>query len=59
MTGPPLCYMCWTSGNRVPDWKILTDKQRDIVQAARSTVLRQKSAGVVTTPDRTTVVALL
>jgi len=57
--GPPLCYMCWTRGHRVPDCKILTDKQRDIVKAARSTFLRQRNAGVVTTPDRTTVVALL
>jgi len=38
-TGPPLCYMCWTRGHRVPDSKILTDKQRDIVKAARSTFL--------------------
>ena len=58
-TGPPLCYMCWTRGHRVPDCKILTDKQRDIVKAARSTFFRQRNAGVVTTPDRTTVVALL
>ena len=58
-TGPPLCYMCWTLGHRVPDCKILTDKQRDIVKAAGSTSLRQRNAGVVTTPDRTTVVALL
>ena len=35
------------------------DKQRDIVKAARSTFLRQRNTGVVTTPDRTTVVALL
>jgi len=58
-TGPPLCYRCWTRRNRVPDCKILTDKQRQIVKAARSTFLRKRNAGVVTTPDRTTVVALL
>ena len=58
-TGPPLCYMCWTRGHRVPDFKILTDKQRDIVKAARNTFPRQRNAGVVATPDRTTVVALL
>ena len=58
-TGPPLCYMSWTCGHRVPDCKILMDKQRDIVKAARSTFLRQRNAGVVTTPDRTTVVDLL
>jgi len=58
-TGPPLFYMCWTRGHRVPDCKILTDKQRDIVKAARSTFLRQSNAGVGATPDRTTVVALL
>jgi len=51
--------MCWTRGHRVPNCKLLTDKQREIVKAARSTFLRQRSAGVVTTPDRTTVVALL
>jgi len=58
-TGPPLCYMCWTRGHRVPDCKILTDKQRDIVKAARNTFLRQRNAGVGATPDRTTVVVLL
>jgi len=58
-TGPPLCYRCWTRRNRVPDCKILTDKERQIVKAARSTFLRKRNAGVVTTPDRTTVVALL
>jgi len=58
-TGPPLCYMCWTRGHRVPDCKIFTDKQRDIVKAARNTFLRQRNAGVGATPDRTTVVALL
>jgi len=51
--------MSWTCGHRVPDCKILMDKQRDIVKAARSTFLRQRNAGVVTTPDRTTVVDLL
>jgi len=58
-TGPPLCYMCWTRGHRVPDCKILTDKQRDIVKAARNTFLRQRNAGVGATPNRTIVVALL
>jgi len=58
-TGPPLCYMCWTRGHRVPDFKILTDKQRDIVKAARNTFLRQRNAGVGATQDRTTVVASL
>jgi len=33
-TGPPLSYMCCTRGHRVPDCKILTDKQRDLVKAA-------------------------
>jgi len=58
-TSPPLCYMCWTRGHWEPDCKILTDKQRDIVKAARNTFLRQRNAGVGATPDRTTVVALL
>jgi len=58
-TGPPLCYMCWTRGHRGPDCKILTDEQREIVKAARSTFLRQRIAGVGATPDRTPVVALL
>jgi len=57
--GPPLCHMCWTRGHRVPDCKILTDKQRDIVQAARSTFLRRRNGGAGAAPDRTTVVALL
>jgi len=55
----PLCYMCWTRGHRVPDYQILTDKQRDIVKTARSTFLRQRNAGVGTTLHHTTVVALL
>ena len=54
-----MCYMCWTRGHRVPDCKILTDKQRDIVKAARSTVLRQRTGGAGAAPDRTAVVALL
>jgi len=58
-TGPPLCYMCWTRGHRVPDCKILTNKQRDIVKAARSTLLRQRNGGAGAAPDRTAVVALL
>ena len=51
-TGPPLCYTCWTRGHRIPDCKILTDRQRDIVKAARNTFLRQRNAGVGATPDR-------
>jgi len=58
-TGPPLCYMCWTRGHRVPDCKILTEKQREIVKAARSTFLRQRNGTAVAAPDRTTAVALL
>jgi len=58
-TGPPLCYMCWTRGHRVPDCKILTDKQRDIVKSARSTFLRQRNGGAGAASDRTAVVALL
>jgi len=58
-TGPPLCYMCWTRGHRVPDCKIHTDIQRDIVKAARSTFLRQRNGTAGAAPDRTTVVALL
>jgi len=58
-TSSPLCYMFWTRGHRVPDCKILTDKQRDIVKAARNTFIRRRNAGVGATPDRTTVVALL
>jgi len=58
-TGPSLCYMCWTRGHRVPDCKILTDKQRDIVKAARSTFLRQRNGGAGAAPDRTAVVTLL
>jgi len=58
-TGPPLCYMCWTRWHRVPDCKILTDKQRDIVKAARRTFLRQRNGGAGAVPDRTDVVALL
>jgi len=38
---------------------ILTDKQRDLVKAARSTFPRQRNAGASATPDRTCVVFLL
>jgi len=58
-TGPPLCYMCWTRGHRVPDCKILTDKRWDLVKAVRSTFLRQRNAGAGAVADRTTVVALV
>ena len=58
-TGPTLCYMCWTRGHRVPDCKILTDKQRDLVKAARSTLLRQRNAGAGAPSDSTSVVALV
>jgi len=58
-TGPPLCYMCWTRGHWVSDCKILTDKQRDLVKAARSTFLRQRNAGAGAVADRTSVVALV
>jgi len=58
-TGPPLCHMCWTRGHRVPDCKTLTDKQRDIVKAARSTFLRQRNARAGGSPDRTSVLALM
>jgi len=58
-TGPPLCYMCWTRGHRVPDCKFLTDKQRDLVKAARSTFLRQRNAGAGSASDRTSFVALV
>jgi len=58
-TGRPLCYMCWTRGHRVPDCKIMTDKQRDLVKAARSTFLRQRNAGAGAVADRTSVVALV
>jgi len=58
-TGPPLCYTCWTRGHRVLDCKILTDKQRDFVKAARSTFLRQRNGGAGAAPGRTAVVALL
>jgi len=58
-TGLPLCYMCWNRGHRVPDGKILTDKQRDIVKAARSTVLRRRNGGAGVAPDCTAFVALL
>jgi len=58
-TGPPLCYMCWTRGHRLPDCKILTEKQRDIVKAAWNIFLQQRNAGVGATPDGITVVALL
>jgi len=51
--------MCWTRGHRVPDCKILTDKQRDIVKAARSTFFRLRNGGAGASPDCTTVVALL
>ena len=56
--GPPLCYMRWTRGNRVPDCKILTDKQRDIMRAARNTFLRQRSRGADSAQGRVSVVAL-
>jgi len=58
-TGPPLCFMCWTRGNRVPDCKILTDNQRYLVKAPRSTFLRQRNAGAGAVADRTSVVALV
>ena len=57
--GPPLCYMCCTRGHRVPDIRSLTEKQRDLVKAARSTFLRQRNAAASAAPDRTFVVALL
>jgi len=36
-TGPPLCYMCWTRGYRVPDCKIVGDfaRQRLVVTFLR------------------------
>jgi len=58
-TGPPLCYMCWTRGHRVPDCKILTEKQRDLVRAARNNFLRQRNRGADPAQDRTSIVALL
>ena len=58
-TGPLLCYMSCTRGHRVRDCKILRDKQRDLVKAARSTFLRQSNAGVGAVADRTPVVALV
>jgi len=58
-TGPPLCYMCWKRGHRVPDCKFLTDKQRNLVKAARSTFLRQRNAGAGAPSDRTSVEALV
>ena len=58
-TGPPLCYMCCTRGQRVPDYKVLTDKQRDLVRAAGSNFLRQRNRGADPAQDRTCVVALL
>jgi len=58
-TSPPLCYMCWTRGHRVPDCKTLTDKQRDLVKAARSTFLRQRNAEAGAVTDRTSFVALV
>jgi len=57
-TGPPLCYMCWTRGHRVRNCKILTDKQREIVKAARGTFVRQRNGTAGAAPDRTAVVAL-
>ena len=58
-TGPPLCFRCWTRGHRVPDCKILADKQSDIVRAARNTFLRQRNRGADSVRDRVPVVALL
>jgi len=58
-TGPPLLNIHWTHGHRVSDCKILTDKQRDIVKAARRTFLCQRNGGAGAAPDRTTVVAPL
>ena len=58
-TGPPLCFMCWMRGHRVPDCKILTHKQRELVKAARSTFLRQRNAGAGAASDCTSVVALV
>jgi len=51
--------MCSTRGHREPDCKILTDKQRDIVRAARNTFLRQRNRGADSAQDRVSVVALL
>ncbi|GAB0493373.1 hypothetical protein MMPV_004655 [Pyropia vietnamensis] len=42
--GPPLCYMCWTFGHRVPDCKTLTEKQRTMVKVARALYLRRQGA---------------
>jgi len=58
-TGPPLRLQCWTRRHRVPDCKILTYKQRDLVKAGRRTFLRQRNAGAGAVADRTTVVALV
>jgi len=58
-TGPPLCYMCWTRGHWVLYCKILTDKHRDLVKAARSTFLRQRNAGAVAVANCISVVALV
>jgi len=43
----------------VPDCKILTDKQRDLVRAARNNFLRQRNRGADPAQDGTSVVALL
>jgi len=43
----------------VPDCEFLTDKQRDIVRAARTTSLRQKNRGADSAQDRVSIVALL
>ena len=58
-TGPPLCDMCGKRGHRLPDCKILTDKQRDIGKDAQNTFLRRGNGGAGAAPDRTAVVALL
>ena len=54
-----MCHICWTSGHRVPDCKMLTEKQRDLVEAARSTFLRQRNARAGAVSDRPSVAALV
>jgi len=57
-TTPPFCYICWTRAHRVTDCTPLTDKQRELVWAARNTFLRQRGREAEKPQDRPTTVLL-
>jgi len=60
-TGPPLCYMCWNRGHRMPDCSLLSDKRKDLVRAARIRFLRRRDpqGQAAAVQERVSIVALL